>query len=72
MQVICNANMEFVSANTKWPGSTHDSFMLQASTVSDRLEMGEFGDSWILGDSAYPLKKWLMTPLDTPSTANER
>ena len=56
MQVICNANMEFVSANTKWPGSTHDSFMLQASTVSDRLEMGEFGDSWILGDSAYPLK----------------
>jgi len=52
----------------KWPGSSHDSFVLQASRVHDRFELAEFGDGWLLGDSGYPLNFWLMTPIDHPQS----
>ena len=47
--------MVFTDMVVKWPGSTHDSFVLQRSRIYDRFESGEFGDSLILGDSGYPL-----------------
>ena len=51
-----------------WPGSHHDSFILEASTVRDRFESGEFGNCWLLGDSGYPLNQWLITPFGNPRT----
>ena len=62
IQAICNANLIFRYVVAKWPGSHHDSFILKASTVHNRFKSGEFGDCWLLGDSGYPQKKWLITP----------
>ena len=52
---MCNANLIFRDVIAKWPGSHHDSFILEASTVHDGFESGEFGNCWLLGDSGYPL-----------------
>lgn len=54
---------------TKWPGSTHDSFMLNNSALKERMEQHE--DGLLLGDSGYPLKPWLMTPFNNPSHDSE-
>ena len=73
MQAICDANLIFQDVVARWPGSHHDSFILQSSeNVYDRFENDEFGDCWLLDDSGYPLKKWLITPFRNPSTAEER
>lgn len=50
----------------KWPGSNHDSFILQQSGIYAIFENGNFETSLLLGDSGYPLKNWLMTPILRP------
>ena len=72
MQAICDSNLIFQNVVATWSGSHHDSFILQSSTVYDRVENHEFGDCWLLGDSGYPLKKWLITPLGNPAAVEER
>ena len=64
--------MEILDVNARWPGSHNDSFILNSSSISDRFNQGEFGDSCLLGDSGYALKSWLMTPYLEPATREER
>ena len=54
IQGICDANLVFLDVVAKWPGSSHDSFILQASQVNDDFDQGKYGESWLLGDSGYP------------------
>lgn len=56
---------------TRWPGSSHDSHIFNNSALKVRLENGEFGDRVLLGDSGYPLKHYLMTPILNPRTPAE-
>ena len=56
----------------KWPGSSHDFSILQSSQVNDDFENGKYADSWLMGNSKYPLKNWLMTPITQPATSAER
>ena len=72
VQVICDANLVFLDVNAKWHGSHHDSYILAASEIHDRFEREEFGEGWLLGDSGYSLKKWLMTPIENPTTVGEK
>ena len=72
VQAICDANLVFMDVVAKWPGSNHDSFILLTSAIHDEFERGKFGDSWLLGDSGYPLKQWLITSIPAPSTPAER
>ena len=57
----------------KWPGSNHDSFISLTSAIHDQFERGKFEDnSWLLGNSGYSPKQWLMTPFSAPFTSAER
>ncbi|KAL2082806.1 hypothetical protein ACEWY4_022624 [Coilia grayii] len=71
VQLICDAHMAILNAVVRWPGSTHDSFIVRNCSVGNRLEAGAGRDGWLLGDRGYPLKKWLLTPIAHTETAEE-
>ncbi|XP_041369909.1 putative nuclease HARBI1 [Gigantopelta aegis] len=70
IQGVEDANMRFLNINCKFPGSTHDAFILASSGVSNIMENLPEG-GWLVGDSGYPLKTWLMTRLTNPQTQQE-
>ena len=72
VQSVCDSNIIFEDVVSKWPGSHHDSFILQSSALYQKFENNSFGDAWLLGNSGYPLKKWLMTPLSNPVSYPEQ
>lgn len=49
VQVICDADMVLTNVVARWPGSTHDSFILRHSSVGRRLDAGAVRDGWLLG-----------------------
>lgn len=56
----------------RWPGSTHDQTVFDFSQLRVRLESGEFGESYLIGDSGYGVKNYLLTPLLHPRTEAEK
>lgn len=71
VQVICDHRGLLTNMEVNWPGSSHDSFILRQSEVWQHMETSPF-HGFILGDSGYPLRNWLMTPFSTPATHGER
>lgn len=56
---------------TWWPGSTHDArLLLESALQREFVEVRLCGI--LLGDSGYPLKRWLMTPMLAPRTDQEQ
>jgi len=72
VQCICDADGLFTNINAKWPGSTHDSRIFNNSPIKRHLEANPiFG--YLLGDSGYACKPYLLTPFIHPtSLAQER
>ncbi|XP_033759034.1 protein ANTAGONIST OF LIKE HETEROCHROMATIN PROTEIN 1-like [Pecten maximus] len=63
LQAVCDHEMKFIDVYTGWPGSVHDSRVFKASPLFNYLEQnGIVNDGHILGDSAYPLQNYLLTP----------
>ena len=54
--------MVFTDILAGWPGSVHDSRVLHNSTVYNTAANKFRGKTHLLGDGAYPLQTWLMTP----------
>uniref|UniRef100_A0A3Q3VWC3 Putative nuclease HARBI1 n=1 Tax=Mola mola TaxID=94237 RepID=A0A3Q3VWC3_MOLML len=68
-QLVCDARGLLLSAETRWPGGLKDTDVLQRSALHTQLQDSQEG--WLLGDRRYPLRKWLMTPIDSPETPAE-
>ncbi|KAJ8299688.1 hypothetical protein KUTeg_023748 [Tegillarca granosa] len=62
--VIVDDNLLITSAQTGWPGCSHDARILRNSGIFAKAEVGQLipHNKHIIGDSAYPLKRWLITP----------
>ena len=72
MLAICDHKSKFRYISVNWPGSCHDSFILRQTALWDKFET-RHGKGFILGDSAYPCRNWLLTPyLNADSDAKER
>ncbi|KPP79692.1 putative nuclease HARBI1 [Scleropages formosus] len=69
-QLVCDSRGLLLSAETHWPGSLSDGEVFKQSSVRSFFEEQENHEGWLLGkrDRLYPLKKWLMTPLQYPET----
>ena len=62
LQAICDSNKMFLDVFTGAPSKVHDARIFKLSFISTLLP-NACGDQWhILGDAAYPLKKYLITP----------
>jgi len=63
VQTIADANRKIQDIVCRWPGSSHDSNIFWNSRICQRFEMGDFAESLLVGDSGYPIKRYLITPL---------
>lgn len=71
VQVVCDHDMKIRDIVARWPGSVHDATIFQHSRLCQRLQAGEFHSGILLGDSGYPIKKYLLTPLLNPTNVPE-
>ena len=55
----CGA-ISYLSA--RWPGSVHNSHMLQETYLQDVLDRNLLGEYYLLGDQGYKLQRNLLTP----------
>ena len=74
LQGVVDHSYRFIDINVGWPGSVHDARVLSQSSIFQKITSGELLPDktitengvqiplYLIGDSAYPLKKWLMKP----------
>lgn len=64
LQAVVDGFGRFIDVDIGWPGSVHDSRVLRNSRLYQQAEHGGLLDKsqFILADSGYPLKTWLVTP----------
>lgn len=70
-QIVCDSSLKIFNIDPRFPGANHDAFVLRHSHVWDRFERGDMPNTWLLGDSGYPLKRWLITPFVRPANAQQ-
>ena len=65
LQVICDPDLFITDVFCGYPGSVHDARVFRNSPICREVEVNPDnyfpGNSHILGDAAYPLKRWLLT-----------
>ncbi|XP_064485989.1 putative nuclease HARBI1 [Ornithodoros turicata] len=71
LQVVYGPSVEFLDIVASWPGSTHDSIILENSRFGNLLRTKQY-PGIILGDAGYARKPYLLTPLQSPETASEK
>ncbi|XP_028315330.1 putative nuclease HARBI1 [Gouania willdenowi] len=69
VQVVCDS--EGIITNVVAKASVKDNLILQNSALFTKLKDGDYGEGWLLGDSAYPLQPFLLTPVLNPCTPGE-
>ena len=66
IQVVVDSNKKFIDVCCGEPGSLHDSRILRRSNLYRKCEENFSShfppNTFLLGDSAYPVKQWLVTP----------
>lgn len=66
LQVVCDMDMKFIDVFCGFPGSVHDARVFRNSPLFVDAERNRDllfpGNSHLIGDAAYPLKPWILTP----------
>nr|CAH7743530.1 unnamed protein product [Callosobruchus chinensis] len=75
VQIICDSNLNVLNVDATFGGATDDAHIWKNSEVQRHLrDLHQHGEHvWFLGDSAYPLRPWLLTPIVNaePNTPDE-
>ncbi|XP_072010901.1 putative nuclease HARBI1 [Engystomops pustulosus] len=71
VQMTCGPWLNIINVVARFPGSTHDQYILENSGLGKNFERGDYGDCILLGDYGYNLKKWLLTPYISPCNRSE-
>ncbi|KAF6215836.1 hypothetical protein GE061_000171 [Apolygus lucorum] len=61
LQVVCDGHKKITSVFVGFPGSVHDARVFRRSPLGQNLQE-RCGDFFLLGDSAYPCSRNLVTP----------
>ncbi|KAJ8964904.1 hypothetical protein NQ314_004543 [Rhamnusium bicolor] len=73
VQLVCDNALKIMNVNARYPGSTNDAFIWNNSNLQillRHLHMAGYKDYYLLGDSGYPLRTWLFTPLEEEPVPN--
>ena len=62
LQAICDANKKFIDVCTGTPSRMHDARVYTQSEISKNLQQICEGKYHILGDGAYEIREWFLTP----------
>ena len=65
LQLVVDDRLKITSVYSGFPGCTHDARVLRNSALFDKCESGQvtlLPGAYIVADSAYPVKKWLICP----------
>lgn len=71
VQLVCDHNLRITDIFTGYPGSVHDARVFRTSPLSETLEE-KCGEFHLLGDSAYPLLKNVLTPFPDRGLLNRQ
>jgi len=71
VQGVCDANLIFTNLVVRWFGSSHDARIFDNSLLSAKFEAG-LVPGLLLGDSGYPLLRYMMTPISKPTTPAQK
>uniref|UniRef100_UPI00398E38AC putative nuclease HARBI1 n=1 Tax=Pristiophorus japonicus TaxID=55135 RepID=UPI00398E38AC len=71
VQLVCDHQSRILTVDARYPGSSHDSFILSQTNVPTLFTRPNQDCGWLLGDKGYPLSTWLLTPLRNSRTAAE-
>ncbi|XP_047021401.1 putative nuclease HARBI1 [Helicoverpa armigera] len=65
VQMICDSDGRILNVNAKYGGATHDAFIWENSLANNYMQELHRNNEhvWLLGDSGYPQRPWLMTPI---------
>ncbi|CAK1580470.1 unnamed protein product [Parnassius mnemosyne] len=65
VQIICDSDLNIINIDASFGGATHDAHIWKNSQISQHVqELHNRGEAvWLLGDSGYPLRPWLLTPI---------
>ncbi|CAG4972049.1 unnamed protein product [Colias eurytheme] len=65
VQMICDSECRILNINAKYGGATHDAFIWENSQANRYIQDLHRNNEqvWFLGDSGYPQRPWLMTPI---------
>ncbi|KAG6439701.1 hypothetical protein O3G_MSEX001003, partial [Manduca sexta] len=66
--IINDAELNILHVDVTFGGATHDSFVLTNTRVKEHIEnLNSNGEIvYLLGDSGYPQRSYLMTPFSNP------
>ncbi|KAJ8971949.1 hypothetical protein NQ314_000466 [Rhamnusium bicolor] len=73
VQLVCDNALKIMNVNARYPGSTNDAFIWNNSNLQillRHLHIACYKDYYLLGDSGYPLRTWLFTPLEEEPVPN--
>ncbi|KAJ8913907.1 hypothetical protein NQ315_005704 [Exocentrus adspersus] len=68
VQLVCDDQLRITNINARFPGSTHDAYIWSHSNVSEAVSNfnRQNPSYYLIGDSGYPLRPWLQTPIRDP------
>ncbi|KAI8121770.1 putative nuclease HARBI1 [Lucilia cuprina] len=76
VQLICDFNLKILGGFARFGGSAHDAYIWEASQINalmqQRFETNRSDHTWLLGDSGYPLRPWIITPYRSSATEDEK
>lgn len=70
VQIVSGPNSEILNIINRWPGSAHDARIFENSSIRVQLEDRQL-PGHLLGDSGYPQREYIYTPLNNPQTPGE-
>ena len=71
VQLICDCSGYISDVVARWPGSVHDSTIFDNSHVRALLETCQ-EEGYLVGDSGYACRRYLLTPLLSPISNAEQ